>query len=93
MGAPPPSEEILMEAVCPSGTPVVEPAMATEDSSAALSSPSPQSLMATEMLGGVESLVALSEACVAELPAKSLTSAVMVRVPSPREERSRPVTE
>ena len=41
----------------------------------------------------VVSLVVESEACVAGLPAKSLTSEVMVRVPSLREERSRPVTE
>ena len=39
------------------------------------------------------SLVVESEACVAALPAKSLTSAVMVSVPSFREERSRPETE
>ena len=37
----------------------------------------------------VVSLVVVSEACVAGLPAKSLTSAVMVSVPSLREERSR----
>ena len=49
--------------------------------------------MATEMVGEEVSLVVESEACVAELPAKSLTSAVMVRVPSLREERSRPATE
>ena len=42
---------------------------------------------------GVVSLVVESEACVAALPAKSLTSAVMVSVPSFREERSRPETE
>ena len=41
------------------------------------------------MLGGVVSLVVKAVACVAELPAKSLTSAVMVRAPSLREERSR----
>jgi len=45
------------------------------------------------MDGAAESLMELTVACVAELPAKSLTSAVMVRVPSAREERSRPVTE
>ena len=47
----------------------------------------------TAMVGEEESLVEVSEACVAALPAKSLTSAVMVSVPSFREERSRPVTE
>ena len=41
----------------------------------------------------VVSLVVESEACVAELPARSSTSAVMVRLSSLREERSRPVTE
>ena len=41
----------------------------------------------------VVSLVVESEACVAALPAKSLTSAVMVRVPSLRDERSRFETE
>ena len=45
------------------------------------------------MVGGVVSLEEVSVACVAELPAKSLTSAVMERVPSVSEERSRPVTE
>ena len=45
------------------------------------------------MVGDEESLVELSAACVAALPAKSLTSAVMVSVPSFREERSRSVTE
>ena len=45
------------------------------------------------MVGGVESLVEVSDACAAELPAKSETSAVMESVPSLREERSRPVTE
>ena len=93
MGVPPAEEEILMETVCPSSAPEVEPEMATEESSAALRKPSPPSLMATEMVGGVVSLEEVSVACVAELPAKSLTSAVMVSVPSPREERSRPVTE
>ena len=48
-------------------------------------------LMATD--GAAVSLLVVSEACVAALPAKSLTSAVMVSVPSLREERSRPVTE
>ena len=89
MGVPPPEEEMLMETVCPSSAPLVVPAMATEPSSAALRRPSPPSLMATEMVGAVVSLVVVSEACVAELPAKSLTSAVMVSVPSLREERSR----
>ena len=42
---------------------------------------------------GVVSLVEESVACVAELPAKSETSAVMERVPSAREERSRFVRE
>ena len=41
------------------------------------------------MVGEEESLVVEVEACVAALPAKSLTSAVMVSVPSSREERSR----
>ena len=49
--------------------------------------------MATEIVGAVVSLLEVSVACVAALPAKSLTSAVMVRVPSFREERSSPVTE
>ena len=47
----------------------------------------------TAMVGEEESLLVESVACVAALPAKSLTSAVMVSVPSFREERSRPVTE
>ena len=42
-----------------------------------------------EMVGAVQSLVVVSVACVAALPAKSLTSAVMVRVPSLSVERSR----
>ena len=67
--------------------------MATEESSAALRKPSPPSLMATEMDGAAVSLLVVSVACVAGLPAKSLTSAVMVSVPSPREERSRFGTE
>ena len=71
--------------------PVVVPEMETEEASAALRRPSPPSLMATEMVGGVVSLEAVSKACVAELPARSDTSAVMERVPSAREERSRPV--
>ena len=41
----------------------------------------------------VVSFVEVSEACVAELPAKSLTSAVTVSVPSLSVERSRPVAE
>ena len=45
------------------------------------------------MVGEEVSLVEVSEACVAELPARSSTSAVMVSVPSFREERSRPVTD
>ena len=45
------------------------------------------------MDGAAVSLLVVSEACVAGLPAKSLTSAVMESVPSAREERSRPVTE
>ena len=93
MGVPPAEEEMLMATVCPSSAPEVVPAMATEESSAALRKPSPPSLMATEMVGAVQSLVVVSVACVAALPAKSLTSAVMVSVPSLREERSRPVTE
>ena len=67
--------------------------MVTESSSAALMNPSPPSLMATEMDGADVSLVVVSDACVAELPAKSETSAVMESVPSLREERSRPVRE
>ena len=47
----------------------------------------------TEIEGGVVSLIVESVACVAELPAKSLTSAVMVSVPSLRDERSRFETE
>ena len=39
------------------------------------------------------SLVVESVACVAELPARSDTSAVMVRVPSLRDERSTEETE
>ena len=45
------------------------------------------------MDGLAESLLEVSVACVAGLPAKSLTSAVMERVPSVREERSRFETE
>ena len=67
--------------------------MVTDPSSAALRRPSPPSLMATEMDGADVSLVEVSDACVAELPAKSLTSAVMESVPSLREERSRSVRE
>jgi len=93
MGVPPPEEEMLMATVCPSGAPEVTPEMVTEECSAALSRPSPPSSMATEMVGEEESLVVEVEACVAALPAKSLTSAVIVSVPSSREERSRPVTE
>ncbi len=48
-------------------------------------------LMATD--GAAVSLLVVSVVCVAELPAKSLTSAVMERVPSVREERSRFETE
>ena len=69
------------------------PEMATEPSSAALRRPSPPSLMATEMVGAAVSLLVVSEVCVAALPAKSLTSAVMVRVPSLSEERSTEETE
>ena len=47
----------------------------------------------TAMVGEEESLLVESVACVAALPAKSLTSAVMVSLPSFSEERSRPVTE
>ena len=47
----------------------------------------------TAMDGAAVSLLEESVACVAAFPAKSLTSAVMVRVPSPREERSRFETE
>ena len=93
MGVPPAEEEMLMETVCPSTAPEVVPEMVTEESSAALRRPSPPSLMATEMVGAAVSLLVESEACVAALPAKSLTSAVMVREPSFREERSRPETE
>ena len=80
---------MAIETVCPSGTPEVVPEIETERSSVALRNPSPPSLMATVMEGGVQSLVVESEACVAELPAKSATSAVILRVPSLREERSR----
>ena len=93
MGVPPAEEEMLMATVCPSATPVVVPEMVTEDCSAALRNPSPPSLMATEMVGGVVSLEEVSVAWVAELPARSDTSAVMERVPSLREERSRFETE
>ena len=65
------------------------PEIATEESSEALRRPSPPSLMATEMVGAAVSLLVVSMACVAALPAKSLTSAVTVSVPSFREERSR----
>ena len=41
------------------------------------------------MAGAVVSLVVVSAAWAAELPARSSTSAVMVSVPSSREERSR----
>ena len=41
------------------------------------------------MDGAAVSFLVVSEACVAGLPAKSLTSAVMVRVPSLSVERSR----
>ena len=47
---------MLMETVCPSGMPEVEPKMATKESSAALRKPSPPSLMATEMLGAEVSM-------------------------------------
>ena len=47
----------------------------------------------TAIVGAAVSLLEVSVACVAELPAKSLTSAVMLSVPSPREERSSPETE
>ena len=67
--------------------------MVTESSSAALRNPSPPSLMATAMDGADVSLLEVSDACVAGLPAKSDTSAVMESVPSLREERSRPVRE
>ena len=89
MGVPPPEEEMLRATVCPSGAPEVTPEMVTAESSAALRRPSPPSSMATEMVGEEESLVVEVEACVAALPAKSLTSAVIVSVPSSREERSR----
>ena len=46
-----------------------------------------------EMDGLAESLLEVSVACVAGLPARSETSAVMERVPSAREERSRFVRE
>ena len=66
--------------------------MVTDPTSAALRNPSPPSLMATN--GGRRvSLVVVSVACVAALPAKSLTSAVMVSVPSLMEERSTEETE
>ena len=45
------------------------------------------------MDGAAVSLVVEVEACVAELPARSSTSAVMESVPSLREERSRLETE
>ena len=67
--------------------------MVTEEPSEALRWPSPPSLIATEIVGAAVSLLEVSVACVAELPARSSTSAVMVRVPSPREERSSPETE
>ena len=46
-----------------------------------------------EMDGADVSLLEVSDACVAGLPATSDTSAVMESVPSLREERSRPVRE
>ena len=60
MGVPPAEEEMLMETVCPSSAPEVEPEMVTEPSSAALSSPSPPSLMATEMVGALLSTSMIS---------------------------------
>ena len=82
-----------METVCPSSMSVVVPEMVTAECSAALRRPSPPSLMAIEMVGDVVSLVVDAVACVAALPAKSLTSARTERVPSSSVERSRPVTE
>ena len=46
-----------------------------------------------EMVGDVVSFAEVSEACVAVLPAKSLTSAEMVRLPSSSVERSTDETE
>ena len=63
MGVPPAEEEMLMETVCPSGAPEVVPEMETEESSAALRRPSPPSLMATEMVGGVVSIV-IARVCI-----------------------------
>ena len=91
MGVPPASDEMEMETVWPFSTSVVEPEMETKEASAASRKPSPSSSMETERDGAAVSLFADVEACVAELPAKSSTSAVMERLPSPREERSTPV--
>jgi len=63
--------------------------MVTLDCSAALRMLSPPSMSATEMEGAVVSLAVEVVACVAGLPAMSLTSALTVRVPSFKEERSR----
>ena len=63
--------------------------MVTVDCSAALRMLLPPSMSATEMVGAVVSLAVEVVACVAGLPATSLTSALTVRVPSFREERSR----
>ena len=76
MGVPPASVEMLMETVCPSATPEVEPEMVTEDSSAALRKPLAPSLMATEMVGGSVSMEMVRELLVSKpsvlvLPAKS----------------------
>ena len=49
--------------------------------------------MVMEVAGAVVSLFVLSEACVAELPARSATSAVMVRLPSLRVVLERTVRE
>ena len=67
--------------------------MATEPSCFALIKPSLPSLMATEMVGEEVSLVQVSAACVAGLPARSDTSAVMLSVPSSSVERSTDETE
>ena len=76
MGVPPAEEEMLMATVCPFGAPVVVPEMVTEESSTALSRPSPPSSMATEMVGGRVSMEMVTELLASEpstlvLPAAS----------------------
>ena len=55
IGAPPPSDAMVIETICPSSAPVVVPDMDAEEASPAWRKPSVQSSMATEMVGGVVS--------------------------------------